>query len=36
MHRAPVPMPDDEPFEEEVPPPVPQEDPVPDPNPEAA
>jgi hypothetical protein len=34
MHRAPVPSPDDEPFEDDVPQPVPQEEPVPDPNPE--
>lgn len=34
MHRAPVPLPDDEPFEDDVPQPVPQQDPVPDPNPE--
>ena len=34
MHRAPVPSPDDEPFEDEVPQPIPQRDPVPDPNPE--
>ncbi len=35
LHRAPVPSPDDEPFEADVPQPVPQEDPVPDPHPEA-
>jgi hypothetical protein len=34
MHRAPVPLPDDEPFGDDIPQPVPQEEPVPDPNPE--
>jgi len=34
MHRAPVPLPDDEPFGDEIPQPVPQEEPIPDPNPE--
>ena len=34
MHREPVPLPDEEPFQEDVPHPVPQEEPVPDPNPE--
>jgi hypothetical protein len=38
LHRAPVPVPFDEPFEEEFPgeQPVPQEEPVPDHNPEVA
>ena len=35
MHRAPVPEPVDEPFGDDVPPPVPQDDPVPDHNPES-
>lgn len=34
MHRDPVPLPDDDPFQEEVPQPVPKDEPVPDPNPE--
>lgn len=34
MHRAPVPLPDDEPFGDDIPQPVPQEEPVPYPNPE--
>ena len=34
MHRAPTPLPDDEPFEEDVPQPIPPREPVPDPNPE--
>lgn len=33
MHREPIPLPEDEPYQD-VPHPVPQEDPVPDPNPE--
>ena len=35
MHREPVPLPDEEPFQEEVPHPIPQDEPVPDPNPES-
>ena len=34
MHRAPVPLPDDEPFGDDIPQPVPEEEQVPDPNPE--
>ena len=34
MHRETVPLPDEEPFQEDVPHPVPQDEPVPDPNPE--
>ena len=34
MHRDPVPSPEDEPFQEDIPHPVPQDEPVPDPNPE--
>jgi hypothetical protein len=35
MHKAPTPLPDDPPFEEELPHPIPQGDPLPDPHPEA-
>ena len=34
MHRDPVPFPEDEPFQEDIPHPMPQDEPVPDPNPE--
>ena len=34
MHREPVPLPDEEPFQGEVPHPVPKDEPVRDPNPE--
>ena len=34
LHREPTPMPDDEPYHEEVPHPVPQDEPIPDPHPE--
>mgnify|MGYP006272435271 FL=1 len=34
VHREPIPMPDDEPYHEEVPHPIPQDEPIPDPHPE--
>ena len=34
VHREPVPLPEDQPFHEDVPHPVPQDEPIPDPNPE--
>jgi hypothetical protein len=34
VHREPVPLPEDQPFHEDVPHPVPQDEPVPDPHPE--
>jgi hypothetical protein len=34
MHREPIPMPEDEPYQDDVPHPVPQDEPIPDPNPE--
>ena len=34
VHREPIPMPDDEPYREDVPHPIPQDEPVPDPHPE--
>ena len=34
MHRDPLPLPEDEPFQGDIPHPVPQDEPVPDPNPE--
>jgi len=33
-HREPVPLPEDQPFHEDVPQPVPQDEPIPDPHPE--
>ena len=33
-HREPVPLPEDQPFHEDVPHPVPQDEPIPDPHPE--
>jgi len=34
MHREPIPLPEDEPYQDDVPHPVPQDEPIPDPNPE--
>jgi hypothetical protein len=34
VHREPVPLPEDQPFHEDVPHPVPQDEPIPDPHPE--
>ncbi len=34
MHREPIPLTEDEPFQDDVPHPVPQDEPIPDPNPE--
>ena len=34
MHRDPLPLPEDEPVQGDIPHPVPQDEPVPDPNPE--
>jgi hypothetical protein len=34
MHREPIPLPEDEPYQNDVPHPVPQDEPIPDPNPE--